>query len=192
MIYLLGGSGYVGGAYQALLRKKASPSATSSAREIDYAAPGVLLAALRAGPAGVPDQRGRATPANPTSTPAKCTRRNACIGNAVLPGLIARACAEAGVPWGHVSSGCIFSGAAARRQRLHRGGHAQFHVSHQSLLVLQRHQGPGRGGARGRAEPVCLAPADSVRPGRQSPQLPDQADALPAAPRGDQLGLPAP
>jgi dTDP-4-dehydrorhamnose reductase len=28
----------------------------------------------------------------------------------VLPGRIARACEEAGVPWGHISSGCIFSG----------------------------------------------------------------------------------
>src|SRR6185312_2877349 len=32
------------------------------------------------------------------------------MGNAVLPGTIAQACADAGVPWGHVSSGCIYSG----------------------------------------------------------------------------------
>jgi UDP-glucose 4,6-dehydratase/3,5-epimerase/4-reductase len=32
------------------------------------------------------------------------------FGNAVLPGRIAEACAAAGVPWGHVSSGCIFTG----------------------------------------------------------------------------------
>jgi dTDP-4-dehydrorhamnose reductase len=32
------------------------------------------------------------------------------LGNAVLPGLVAQACEAAGVPWGHVSSGCIFSG----------------------------------------------------------------------------------
>ena len=30
----------------------------------------------------------------------------------VLPGTIALACADAGVPWGHVSSGCIYTGAA--------------------------------------------------------------------------------
>jgi dTDP-4-dehydrorhamnose reductase len=34
-------------------------------------------------------------------------------GNAVLPGLVAQACEEAGVPWGHVSSGCIYSGSRA-------------------------------------------------------------------------------
>jgi hypothetical protein len=32
------------------------------------------------------------------------------MGNAVLPGTIALACADAGVPWGHVSSGCIYTG----------------------------------------------------------------------------------
>ena len=37
----------------------------------------------------------------------------ACLfGNAVLPGRIREACARAGgVPWGHVSSGCIYTGA---------------------------------------------------------------------------------
>ena len=31
-------------------------------------------------------------------------------GNAVLPGVIRAACERADVPWGHVSSGCIFTG----------------------------------------------------------------------------------
>jgi dTDP-4-dehydrorhamnose reductase len=37
--------------------------------------------------------------------------KSECVmGNAVLPGTIALACADAGVPWGHVSSGCIYTG----------------------------------------------------------------------------------
>lgn len=32
-------------------------------------------------------------------------------GNAVLPGLVREACERADIPWGHVSSGCIFTGA---------------------------------------------------------------------------------
>jgi UDP-glucose 4,6-dehydratase len=36
-------------------------------------------------------------------------------GNTLLPLTIGQACAAAGVPWGHVSSGCIFSGARVRR-----------------------------------------------------------------------------
>ena len=31
-------------------------------------------------------------------------------GNGVLPGIIRQACEAAGIPWGHVSSGCIFTG----------------------------------------------------------------------------------
>jgi dTDP-4-dehydrorhamnose reductase len=31
-------------------------------------------------------------------------------GNAVLPGIVAQACAELDLPWGHVSSGCIYTG----------------------------------------------------------------------------------
>ena len=31
-------------------------------------------------------------------------------GNAVYPGMVKEVCAEAKVPWGHVSSGCIFTG----------------------------------------------------------------------------------
>ena len=33
------------------------------------------------------------------------------VGNALLPQTIAHACAAAKIPWGHVSSGCIYSGA---------------------------------------------------------------------------------
>lgn len=34
-----------------------------------------------------------------------------CIyGNAVLPGILRDACKTAGIPWGHVSSGCIYTG----------------------------------------------------------------------------------
>jgi dTDP-4-dehydrorhamnose reductase len=33
------------------------------------------------------------------------------LGNALLPQIIAHACVAAGIPWGHVSSGCIYSGA---------------------------------------------------------------------------------
>jgi dTDP-4-dehydrorhamnose reductase len=34
-------------------------------------------------------------------------------GNGVLPGLIRQACQNAGIPWGHVSSGCIYTGRRA-------------------------------------------------------------------------------
>jgi dTDP-4-dehydrorhamnose reductase len=37
-------------------------------------------------------------------------RAECLFGNAVLPGRIRTACEEIGIPWGHVSSGCIYSG----------------------------------------------------------------------------------
>ena len=46
-------------------------------------------------------------------------------GNTLLPQTIAHACAAAKIPWGHVSSGCIFAGAkvvangqTARRKKI--------------------------------------------------------------------------
>ena len=37
-------------------------------------------------------------------------RADTLAGNTLLPQTIAHACAAAGIPWGHVSSGCIFTG----------------------------------------------------------------------------------
>ena len=37
-------------------------------------------------------------------------KANCVAGNAVLPGVINEACETLGIPWGHVSSGCIFTG----------------------------------------------------------------------------------
>jgi dTDP-4-dehydrorhamnose reductase len=38
-------------------------------------------------------------------------RAETMLGNAMLPHTIAHACAVADIPWGHVSSGCIYTGA---------------------------------------------------------------------------------
>ncbi|MDB4445914.1 sugar nucleotide-binding protein [bacterium] len=38
-------------------------------------------------------------------------KANCLAGNAVLPGIISEACERLEIPWGHVSSGCIFTGA---------------------------------------------------------------------------------
>ena len=51
-----------------------------------------------------------ATPASRTWTPANA-KADTLAGNTLLPQTIAHACAAAGIPWGHVSSGCIYSGA---------------------------------------------------------------------------------
>ena len=110
MIYLLGGSGYVGQAYQALLTQKGLPFRNLKRSEVNYADPATLTAALRADkPVFLINAAGYT--GKPNVDACELHRAECLDGNAVLPGRIAEACAAAGVPWGHVSSGCIYTGA---------------------------------------------------------------------------------
>jgi len=109
MIYLLGGAGYVGQAYQALFVRRGIAFRVLRRADEDYTAPGVLRAALlRDKPEFLVNAAGYTGKPNVDA----CEQQKAeCLfGNAVFPGIVAEACAEAGVPWGHVSSGCIYSG----------------------------------------------------------------------------------
>ncbi len=110
MIYLLGGSGYVGQAYQALLTRKGIPFRNLRRAELDYSNSALLAAALRRDrPEFLINAAGYT--GKPNVDACEIHKTECLMGNAVLPGLIAQACEEAGVPWGHVSSGCIFTGA---------------------------------------------------------------------------------
>jgi dTDP-4-dehydrorhamnose reductase len=110
MIYLLGGSGYVGHAYQALLARKGIPFRNLRRAEIDYTNRDVLRAALlRDKPEFLINAAGYT--GKPNVDACELHKHECLFGNAVLPGIIADACADAGVPWGHVSSGCIYTGA---------------------------------------------------------------------------------
>jgi dTDP-4-dehydrorhamnose reductase len=112
MIYLLGGSGYVGQAYQALLRRKGLPFRNLSRAEVDYTDPVVLGDLLRRDrPEFLINAAGYT--GKPNVDACELHKAECLFGNSVLPGYIARACAAAGVPWGHVSSGCIYNGARA-------------------------------------------------------------------------------
>lgn len=109
MIYLLGGSGYVGQAYQELLRSKGIPFRSLSRAEVDYADPAVLADLLRRErPEFLINAAGYT--GKPNVDACELHKDECLFGNAVLPGRIGRACAEAGVPWGHISSGCIYNG----------------------------------------------------------------------------------
>ena len=109
MIYLLGGSGYVGQAYQALFKRRAIPFRSLRRSELDYTNPAHLRAALeRDQPEFLINAAGYT--GKPNVDACELHKAECLLGNAVLPGLVAKACEEAGVPWGHVSSGCIYSG----------------------------------------------------------------------------------
>ncbi len=109
MIYLLGGSGYVGQAYQALLSRKGIPFRNLRRAEVDYSNRETLRAALlRDKPAFLINAAGYT--GKPNVDACELHKHECLFGNAVLPGIVAGACADAGVPWGHVSSGCIYTG----------------------------------------------------------------------------------
>ena len=109
MIFLLGGAGFVGRAYQALFKRRGLPFRVLRRAEEDYTAPGVLAAALRR---EKPDFLVNAAgyTGKPNVDACETHKADCLFGNAVLPGIVADACADAGVPWGHVSSGCIYKG----------------------------------------------------------------------------------
>ncbi len=110
MIFLLGGSGYVGAAYQALLQRKGVPFRNLRRAELDYSDRATLTELLRREkPAFLINAAGYT--GKPNVDACELHKAECLFGNAVLPGIIAQACAEAGVPWGHVSSGCIYTGA---------------------------------------------------------------------------------
>ncbi|HRE07160.1 MAG TPA: sugar nucleotide-binding protein [Opitutaceae bacterium] len=112
MIYLLGGSGYVGSAYQLLLTRKGIPFKNLRRSDLDYANPELLTEALRRDrPEFLINAAGYT--GKPNVDACELHKAECLFGNAVLPGKIAQACAAAGVPWGHVSSGCIYTGTRA-------------------------------------------------------------------------------
>ena len=109
MIYLLGGSGYVGEAYQALLKRKGIQFRNLRRADFDYTDTASLTALLRQEkPEFLINAAGYT--GKPNVDACELHKAECLFGNAVLPGRIAEACTAAGVPWGHVSSGCIYNG----------------------------------------------------------------------------------
>lgn len=112
MIVLLGGSGYVGGAYQKHFRKRGIAYQSLSRQQIDYTDPKVLTHWLKS---NRPDFLINAAgyTGKPNVDACEKDKHNCLFGNAVFPGIVAEACTEAGIQWGQVSSGCIYTGAKA-------------------------------------------------------------------------------
>ena len=110
MILLLGATGYIGEAFAQELRRRQSDFITLSRREVDYTRFDRLVEFLRAKkPAFVINSAGYT--GKPNVDACELDKAGTLAGNTLLPQTIAHACAAVGVPWGHVSSGCIYSGA---------------------------------------------------------------------------------
>lgn len=109
MILLLGGSGYVGTAFCARLETARADYRNLRRADMDYTNLPVLTRYLQ-------DHRPEflincaGYTGKPNVDACELHKTECLFGNAVLPGVIREACERTGVPWGHVSSGCIYNG----------------------------------------------------------------------------------
>ena len=108
-IVLLGGSGYVGQAFQEILNKRGISFRNVSRKELNYYDPKLLKEALNA---EKPDCLINAAgyTGKPNVDACEDDKANCLLGNAVLPGIIREVCESLDLRWGHVSSGCIYTG----------------------------------------------------------------------------------
>lgn len=113
MILLLGGTGYIGQAFATELQRRNKPFISLSRREVDYTRFDLLLDFLKSRkPEFVVNAAGYT--GKPNVDACEIAKADTLVGNAILPQTIAHACAAMNIPWGHVSSGCIYSGAKVK------------------------------------------------------------------------------
>jgi dTDP-4-dehydrorhamnose reductase len=110
MIVVLGASGYIGEAFIRELKLRGQAFLPLSRSQINYTRFNELLRFLRE---KKPDFLINAAgyTGRPNVDACEIAKADTLAGCALLPQTIAHACAIAGIPWGHVSSGCLYSGA---------------------------------------------------------------------------------
>lgn len=109
MFVLLGGNGYVGTAFQQALAGLNQPYTVASRDTVDYSDRDRLIAFLRDSNASFLINAAGYT-GRPNVDACELHKAECLSGNAVLPGIIREACEHLDLPWGHVSSGCIYTG----------------------------------------------------------------------------------
>jgi dTDP-4-dehydrorhamnose reductase len=110
MILLLGASGYIGEAFAKELQHRKKEFLPLSRKQLDYTRFEPLLEFLKSKkPEFVVNAAGYT--GKPNVDACEDAKADTLAGNILLPQTIAQACVAVKIPWGHVSSGCIFSGA---------------------------------------------------------------------------------
>lgn len=109
MILLLGGAGYVGQALAGNLLRRGRAFAAPSHLELDATSKDAVAQAVAdLKPDAVINAIGFTGRPNIDGTDREKLR---CLrANTVVPGVLGEVLADRGIPWGHVSSGCIFDG----------------------------------------------------------------------------------
>lgn len=109
MIAILGGNGYVSSAFAAELEHRGLSCRVLSRSELDYTSFAALTRFLRREkPLFLINAAGYTGKPNVDACETK--RADVLLANVVFPQVVANACETAGVPWAHVSSGCVYSG----------------------------------------------------------------------------------
>jgi len=110
MILLLGASGYIGQLFSAELRRRGSDFVPLTRQALDYADFDLLFNFVRkVKPAFLINAAGYA--GKPDVDACEQAREETLFANTILPQTIAKVCLMTNTPWGHVSSGYIYSGA---------------------------------------------------------------------------------
>jgi dTDP-4-dehydrorhamnose reductase len=110
MILLLGASGYIGKAFVHELTRCKTDFIPLTRQQVDYTRFEALLEFLKTKkPAFVINAAGYT--GKPNVDACELHKADTLQGNSLFPQTVAQACATVGIPWGHISSGCIYSGA---------------------------------------------------------------------------------
>ncbi|MCM2373984.1 sugar nucleotide-binding protein [Aporhodopirellula aestuarii] len=109
MILLLGHTGYVGSAFSREFQRRDITFRGISRRDSDYTRLDPLIDLIRDSKADFLVNAAGYT-GKPNVDACEIHKSECLHGNAVLPGTIREACEAIGTPWGHVSSGCIYTG----------------------------------------------------------------------------------
>lgn len=109
MILLLGGTGYVGSEFRRQLSQASTPHLSVSRSDRDYTDYSELTRIIDECKATFVINAAGYT-GKPNVDACELHKSECLDGNATLPGTVRSACEAAGIPWGHVSSGCIYTG----------------------------------------------------------------------------------
>src|ERR1041385_8698251 len=110
MILLLGSTGYIGSAFAAELQLRKKQFYSLSRKELDYTRFELLWRHLNENrPEFVINAAGYT--GRPNVDACEIARAETLLGNTLFPQSLAQACLATNTPYGHVSSGCIYTGA---------------------------------------------------------------------------------
>ena len=109
MILVLGGSGYVGGAFLQLLSEKNIEHRSVARADVNYYDKSALAGLIKDSGAKFLINAAGYT-GKPNVDACEIHKADCLTGNAVLPGVLREVCEDNSLPWGHVSSGCIYTG----------------------------------------------------------------------------------